>query len=86
MGLGISERNIRVILSSSEAVYLALDNDAAGVKASSLISKLFLSEGCLPKSIDLSPCNDPDDFLVKYSREQFDKRVMLAKPVIKLRS
>lgn len=86
MGITISDLNIKKLLPKFEAIYLALDNDDAGSEATLKISKNFLVHGCLPKTIDLTPYKDPDEFLKELTREDFDKRVNCAESKIKLRN
>lgn len=76
MGTGITENQIRELWSSTNDIFVCLDGDSAGQKASQRLAKLVLpiiSTGKNIKFVFLPKNTDPDDFIRKYGRIEFDK-------------
>lgn len=86
MGITIEDSCVKEIQLRFEKVYLALDNDDAGETASLRISEKFLALGLLPKLINLSPYKDPNEFLNRLGRDEFNKRIGCAEAKIKNKS
>lgn len=63
MGVSIGDAALTRLLSITKNIFLSLDNDQAGYKATCRINSQFMENGVLPKYIDLSPHKDPDDYL-----------------------
>ena len=63
MGIGFTENTLRNLKALSNNFYLALDSDQAGMQAMKRINGLCLENGIIPKFLDFSPYNDPDEFL-----------------------
>lgn len=82
MGIALSEESAKFLESQVKKVYLCLDNDSAGDKASVGINKTFLSLGIIPYAVDLSPDKDPDDFIKNHGALEFQKRLETAIPFI----
>ena len=59
-------------------VYLALDGDLAGVKATEKIGHLFLKEGVQVKVVALSEGEDPDALLKKEGPEKWNEKLSQA--------
>jgi len=78
MGTSFSDFQLKTLKNLSQNFILLLDQDAAGFQASKKFLPQFLKYSIFPKMIDLSPAKDPDEFLVKFGRIEFDKRVALA--------
>ena len=76
MGTALGQVGLRALLGLTKNVYLAMDNDSAGIKAGERINAQFMGEGgILPKHIDLTPCKDPDDFIQNHGVLEFQKRL-----------
>lgn len=63
MGTALTEYSVNFVKNQVQNIYLCLDSDPAGFKASERINSLFLKHGVLPRYVDFSPHKDPDDFL-----------------------
>lgn len=65
MGVALSEYALQSIQSLTKNIFLALDSDAAGMKAMERINALCLEKGVVAKYINFAPHKDPDEFLQK---------------------
>ena len=75
MGTGITENQIKELWSTTNNIFVCLDGDSAGQKASIRLSKLVLpliSVGKNIKFVFLPKDVDPDDFIKKYGKIEFD--------------
>ena len=63
MGVGVSEYSLRLLKSLTENIYLGMDCDKAGLKASKRINESCLKGGIIPYHLDFHPHKDPDEFL-----------------------
>ena len=75
MGTALGDHSLRTLKSLTQNIYLALDNDEAGFKASQRISRQFLEHGIIPKFVDIKPHKDPDDFLESEGTIAFQDRI-----------
>ena len=76
MGTAITESQIKELWSVTDTIFVCLDGDNAGKKASERLSKLVLpiiSTGKNIKFVFLPNDIDPDDFIKKFGRVEFDK-------------
>ncbi|MFZ4712585.1 MAG: DNA primase [Bacteriovoracaceae bacterium] len=65
MGTAVTDKQIGLLKPLASTLYLCLDNDEAGFKASIKANEICMTQKILPKFLDLSPEKDPDDFLKK---------------------
>lgn len=75
MGTGITENQIKELWISTDNIYVCLDGDKAGQKASVRLAKLVLPLISVGKNISFAylPDNlDPDDFIRQYGKIEFD--------------
>ena len=56
-------------------VYICYDEDNAGIKATDRAIEILLDEGIKPNIISLEKGLDPDDFVKKYGRDAFIKKM-----------
>ena len=76
MGTALGRSGLQALLGLTKNIYLALDGDDAGLKASERINAQFMEEGkVLPKYIDLSPHKDPDELIQGMGSLEFQKRL-----------
>lgn len=75
MGVALSSASSRLLSNMTSKIYLAMDSDAAGIKAMDRINEEFLGLDIIPKFIDFSPAKDPDEFLHKFGRLELSKRI-----------
>ncbi|MFG1482992.1 DNA primase [Halobacteriovorax sp. HFRX-2_2] len=82
MGTALGDNSLRTLKSMTKNIYLSLDNDEAGFKASQRANRQFLESGIIPKFVDLNPHKDPDDFLEKEGIIAYQDRIDNAVPFI----
>jgi DNA primase len=82
MGVSLSAQKIEEILCLNQDVYLGLDNDEAGIKASRKLSLSFLAHQYLPSSVNWSPFKDPDEYIINNDLHSFNQLLMKSKPLI----
>ena len=75
MGIALSESSIEFLKKQVKRFYLCLDNDNAGLRASTQINQLMIKQGILPLYIDLGDHKDPDDFINEEGSLEFQKRM-----------
>lgn len=75
MGTALSEYSVRLLGNLTKNIYLALDNDSAGISAMHRINAEFMSHGILPKYITFEPHKDPDEFLINEGRLALFERI-----------
>ncbi len=63
MGTAITMFHIERLSSMTKTIYLALDSDAAGLKAMERANNMLAEKGIVAKYIEFSPQKDPDEFL-----------------------
>lgn len=78
MGVAISEQNTHEIARLTKNVFLALDNDQAGLKAMERVNHEFLKIGIIPQYLDFSPHNDPDDYIKEKGAKSFQELLQQA--------
>ncbi len=78
LGTAFNQEHAEMLKRYKDTVYVCFDNDEAGINAKlGAIPKLRFSDLDI-KIIDTSPFKDPDEFLKKMGKEEFDKRINLA--------
>ncbi len=82
MGTSLGDSALNQIKALTKNIYLALDNDQAGLDASMRINELLLTHSIIPKIIDISPHKDPDEFIQKEGSIGFDKKIQEALALI----
>ena len=75
MGVALGQSNVRLLTNMTKNIYLAMDSDAAGIKAMERINNDFLALDIIAKFISFSPAKDPDEFLHKYGRLELIDRI-----------
>lgn len=78
MGTAFTASHVRTINSLAESVYLCMDSDAAGIKASEVIYNMLKSDRLKIYMIDLSDL-DPDEFILKFGIDKFNVCLKSAK-------
>lgn len=72
MGTAVTKFQATNIMRMAEEVILCFDGDSAGAHATLECSNKLLEFGVTPKIVRLSDNLDPDEYLTKYGKEQFD--------------
>ena len=75
LGTGFNEYQAKLIKKYKKQVVLSFDMDDAGIKFTLDAISIFDKEQIKIRILDLNPCKDPDEFLNKYGKEEFDKRI-----------
>ncbi len=75
LGTAFTEEQAAMIKRDGCEVYLAYDMDEAGEKAALKAVRMLTAVGITPKRISMKPCKDPDEFLTKNGKEEFERRL-----------
>ena len=75
LGTAFTPDHARILKRYTEDIRLAYDSDGAGVKAALRAIPILKSAGIATRVIDLKPCKDPDEFIKKFGRDEFSKRI-----------
>lgn len=75
MGTAVTQEQALAIKKMGKEVILCFDGDAAGEKATYACSNELLAIGVVPKIIRLEDNLDPDEYIQKYGKEQFERKI-----------
>ncbi len=78
MGTAFTASHVKLINSYASNIYLCMDSDEAGRKASAAMYKMLKSSDAKVYMVSLDE-EDPDDFIVKYGIDKFKTRLYTAK-------
>ena len=81
-GTAFTEEQARMLKKVADSVYLVFDDDEAGHKATIRTAALLMAEGLPVKAVSLPNGEDPDSFLCKHSREEFQKLLDEAESIV----
>ncbi|KPK00099.1 MAG: hypothetical protein AMK71_08740 [Nitrospira bacterium SG8_35_4] len=79
LGTAISQEHGKLVKRFTENVVLAFDSDAAGIKAAKSASNILLESDLNVKILQIPANEDPDSFLRKRGKEEFEK--LLGQPL-----
>ena len=75
MGTAITSYQANIISKMAKEIILCFDGDAAGLKATNSCIKELSKLNIKPKVIRLEDNLDPDEFIKKYGKEEFQKKI-----------
>lgn len=75
MGTAVTKEQALAIKKMAKEVILCFDGDAAGEKATYACSNELLAIGVVPKIVRLEENLDPDEYIQKYGKEQFERKI-----------
>ena len=75
LGTAMTEAQGRLLRKSSEQVIIGYDSDGAGQAATQRGLDILQSLGCDVRVLQIEGAKDPDEFVVKYGPERFQKQV-----------
>lgn len=75
LGTSLTSDQAKLLKRYSKNVYICYDEDNAGIKATDRAIEILLDEGIKPNIISLEKGLDPDDFVKKYGRDAFIKKM-----------
>ena len=75
MGTAVTEVQANLIKRMAKEIILCFDGDEAGAKATMSCSNELLKIGVTPKVIRLEDNLDPDEYIQKYGKEAFQKKI-----------
>lgn len=75
MGTAVTEIQARLIGRMAKEVILLFDGDAAGAKATMSCSEELIKIGVTPKVVRLEDDLDPDEYIQKYGKEAFIRKI-----------
>lgn len=75
LGTAMTEAQGRLLRKSSEQIIIGYDSDGAGQAATQRGLDILQSLGCDVRVLQIEGAKDPDEFVVKYGPERFEKQV-----------
>ena len=75
LGTAMTEAQGRLLRKSSEQVIIGYDSDGAGQAATMRGLEILQGLGCDVRILQIEGAKDPDEFVVKYGPERFEKQV-----------
>ena len=75
MGTAVTKSQALIIKKMAKEVILCFDGDEAGSKATFSCGNLLLEMGLFPKVIRLPENLDPDEYILKYGRSEFESKI-----------
>ncbi|MBP5183565.1 MAG: DNA primase [Lachnospiraceae bacterium] len=80
LGTAFTGLHAREIAKYTKNVVLTFDSDKAGIAAALRAIPILKRAGITCKVLNMSPCKDPDEFMKKFGPEEYEKRILDAKP------
>lgn len=71
MGTALTKEQINLLKRLSNNIYICLDGDNAGKKATLSVGEDLTNSGCNVKVISLKENLDPDEYILKYGKDSF---------------
>lgn len=78
LGTSLTNDQAKIIKRYTNEVYICYDGDFAGINATQRAIDIFLSVGISPKIISLKDGLDPDEYIEKYGKFDFEAKVKSA--------
>ncbi len=75
MGTAVTKEHIVLLKRMAKNIVLVFDGDAAGAKATYACANELLAVGITPKIVRLEENLDPDEYIKKYGKEKFLRKV-----------
>lgn len=75
LGTALTEAQGRLLRKSSEQVIIGYDSDGAGQAATMRGLEILNNLGCDVRILQIEQAKDPDEFVIKYGPERFEKQV-----------
>ncbi len=75
MGTAVTKSQALIIKKMAKEVILCFDGDEAGSKATFSCGNLLLEMGLFPKVVRLPENLDPDEYILKYGRSEFESKI-----------
>lgn len=75
LGTALTEQQGRLLRKSSEQVIIGYDSDGAGQAATMRGLEILQAMGCDLRILQIEGAKDPDEFVIKYGPERFQKQV-----------
>ena len=75
MGTAVTKSQALIIKKMAKEVILCFDGDEAGSKATFSCGNLLLEMGLFPKVVRLPENLDPDEYILKYGRSEFEAKI-----------
>lgn len=79
LGTALTENQARLVKRYGEEIYIAYDSDTAGIKATNRAIEIFEKIDIEPKIVEFPQGMDPDEFILKYGKDKFEKSLKDAK-------
>lgn len=85
LGTALTQEQAALLKRYSQNTILSYDSDAAGIKATLRGLEILLETGCKPKVLTVKGAKDPDEFIQKNGKEEFEKLIESALPYAQYR-
>ena len=82
MGTSLGDASLNLIKNITKNIFLCLDNDPAGLKATKKINNQFMSIGIIPNFINLGSYKDPDELLTEEGPSSFEEKIQNSIPFL----
>jgi len=84
-GTALTEQQLNIIKRYTDVLYLAFDSDQAGVNAVFKKLDVIMEQGINAKVVVLPKGEDPDSFVKKHGKENFEKKLKQGEPILDFR-
>ncbi|MCD6459861.1 DNA primase [bacterium] len=84
-GTSLTEQQLNIIKRYADVLYLAFDSDQAGVSAVFKKLDVIMEQGINARVVVLPKGEDPDSFIRKYGKENFEKKLDQGEPILDFR-
>ena len=84
-GTALTEQQLNIVKRYTDVLYLAFDSDQAGVNAVFKKLDVIMEQGINSKVVVLPKGEDPDSFVKKHGKENFEKKLAEGEPILDFR-
>lgn len=81
LGTSFTETQAKLIKRNADLVTICYDSDEAGIQAALKAAEVLLSVDCQAKIVELGEGLDPDEFIQRYGKEKFARKLEEAETV-----
>ncbi len=82
LGTAFTKEQARILAKYAKNIVVAFDNDSAGLKATDKAIRFLEEQGIPVRVLQMQGAKDPDEFIKKFGREQFERLLKSSKTPI----
>ena len=75
LGTALTKDQARILKKYSSKVIIGYDSDEAGIQAALRAGEILINEGLNVQVLKLRDAKDPDEYLQRYSKEEFSQQL-----------